>query len=151
MPVDIKTLIGASAPVGFTGSAGVQGTTGFTGSIGIVTWSRKTANYIAVTGDSIIADTSGGTFAVTLPGSPVIGSLVTIADGGNWSINPLTVARNGNTIEGQAQDFSLDIKNVKVDFAYDGSTWQLYSSVGAQYISEQAVTELATSMAIALG
>lgn len=92
----------------------------------------KTATYTAIAGDSIIANTTGGVFAITLPANPSAGNRVKISDGGDWSVNPLTVARNGSTIEGSATDFLLDINDISVDFIYDGSTWQVYANVGKQ-------------------
>ena len=56
-----------------------------------------------------------------------------ISDGGDWSQNNLTVLRNGNLIEGRAEDFLLDVKGVEVFFIYSGSTsgWRVTSTLGA--------------------
>ena len=75
-------------------------TTAATGSSS--SWSKKTSNYTAVSGDKIIGDTTAGTFTVTLPASPTTGNSIIVADGGNWSMTNLTIARNGSTIEGLA-------------------------------------------------
>ncbi len=93
-------------------------------------WELKSANYTASSGNQIIANTSGGSWTLTLPSSPLTGNSVKIADGDNWFTNPLTVARNGSTIEGNTQDFVLDIKGITVDFIYDGTTWEVYANVG---------------------
>lgn len=73
-------------------------------------------------------DTSGGSFTVTLPASPDAGDVIKLA-GKTWATNVLTVARNGNTIEGFADDFELDIEDSFVEFVYDGSTWQVFTNV----------------------
>ena len=93
-------------------------------------WSKKTTTYTAVTGDQLIADTSGGAFTITLPASPSTGDSIRIADGDDWETNNLTIGRNSSTIEGGTEDFVLDIKGITVDFIYDGTTWEVYASVG---------------------
>ena len=91
----------------------------------------KTANYTASAGDRILTNTSGGSFTITLPSSPTAGDTVVVYDITNWETNNLTIARNGSTIEGVADDFILDLGQIKVDFVYSGSTWQVYAAVGA--------------------
>jgi hypothetical protein len=103
---------------------------GIGGGTATLTWIKKTADYTANVGDRIIADTIGGSFIVTLPATPTVGSSVTLADGNNWYNNNLTVARNGSTIEGLAEDLILDIEGVQVDFIYDGTTWEVFSFSG---------------------
>ena len=91
-------------------------------------WLVKTANHTASLGESILANTSGGVFTITLPSSASSGAQITIADGSNWSANPLTVARNGNTIMGSATNLILSYAGTKVDFIYNGSTWMVYGN-----------------------
>jgi len=102
-----------------------------------VTYSRKTANYTAVSGDLLIADTSGGTFTITLPASPATGQFVKIADGSDWSTTSVTVARNGSTIEGLTDDIVLDVKGITVEFVYDGVTWEVYANTGPAELPSQ--------------
>lgn len=90
---------------------------------------RKTSNYTAVSGDKLIADTSGGTFTITLPASPSTGDNITIADGADWSTTNLTVGRNGSTIEGASEDLTVDIGNIKLELIYDGTTWEVFSTI----------------------
>jgi hypothetical protein len=81
----------------------------------------------------VLADTSGGSFTVTLPATPSTGAQVIVADAGaNWGTNNLTVGRNGSTIGGLAQDLVCDLSGVSVQFVYDGSTWEVYAQVGGQ-------------------
>ena len=94
---------------------------------GGLTYTTKTANYTASSGEGILADTSGGAFTVTLPASPSEGDQVVIADGANYfATNNLTVARNGETIVNSAEDLTLDVSTSSTTFVYDGSTWQIY-------------------------
>ena len=112
----------------------------------------KTSNYTASNRDNIIADTSAGSFTITLPASPTAGQYVTIYDNASWGINNLTIGRNGSTIESLADDFVIDVSSIKVEFIYNGSTWQIYSSV-AQTGPGTAVPSLdeVAAIAIALG
>lgn len=99
---------------------------------GLSDWIKITTTYTAEVGDRIIADTGGGTFTINLPPSPTTGQEVTIADGADFATSNLTIGRNGNTIEGVAEDLIIDIKNVSVNFVYDGTTWEVYTVVGVQ-------------------
>ena len=73
-------------------------------------------------------DSSSGPFNITLPTLPDAGDVIKLA-GKSWSLNSVTVLRNGNTIEGLAQDLELDIEDSTVEFIYDGSTWQVFTNV----------------------
>jgi hypothetical protein len=92
------------------------------------TYLRKTSNYTANVGDYIIADTSTGSFTITLPASPTTGDFVQIVDGANWETYNLLVDRNGSTIEGNADNVLLDLAGVKAEFVYDSTTWELFIS-----------------------
>lgn len=74
------------------------------------------------------ADTSTGSFVLSLPGAPVAANTaIEVGDpNGSWQANPLTVARNGSTIEGLAQDMTMDLSRARVVFAYDGTTWRVF-------------------------
>lgn len=93
-------------------------------------WTRITSSYSAVNGDRIIADTSSGTFTVTLPATPSLGDYVLVTDGANFANINLLVARNGSTIETVADDVLLDSSGTTFEFIYDGSTWQLTATSG---------------------
>ena len=111
----------------------VRGPAGPAGPSGALNpWTIKTANYTAVDGDRIVADTSNGTFTITLPASPVGGAYVQLTDGKSWSANNLTVARNGSTIEGYSQDLLLNISGVTVECIYNSSqsTWEITATLG---------------------
>jgi hypothetical protein len=103
---------------------------------GGIVFTRHTANVTAEAGQGIIADTSGGTFTVTLPATPSEGDTVVIADGADFGTVNLTVARNGSTIEGQAENLTLDIGGVKTTLVFDGVTWQVYAQAGIVVVPE---------------
>ena len=143
MVVLATDLISAYLPLGPQGIQGIQGTTASQGIQGIqgrqgiqglagvgLTWSVKTSNYTAQNLDAIVGNTAGGAFSITLPATPTTGTMIAIADGSDWSVNNLTVLRNGSTIEDIAEDLVLDINDVRVDFVYSGTTWQVYANIG---------------------
>lgn len=90
-------------------------------------WKVVTSAYTAIAGDKILANTTGGAFTVTLPATPTTGTYVSFADMSNWSVNNLTVARNGSTIESLAEDLVIDIKGIRVDLVYSGTTWEAFT------------------------
>ena len=98
---------------------------------GGIVYVEKTANYTAAAGEGIIADTSAGSWTLTLPATPTSGDVVVVADGANWAINNLTIGRNGSTIEGDSSDLIMNIGNVSVTFIYASNNWQIYSQMGA--------------------
>jgi len=98
----------------------------------LLSYTRVTSNTTAVSRQSYIADTSGGTFTITLPGSPATGDWVTIVDGASFQTTALTVGRNSSTIAGIADNLSLNIEGISVTLVYDGSTWEVFTQVGAQ-------------------
>lgn len=129
--------LGAVGNVKITGgtSSQVLSTDG-TGNLSWITsssssgWIKKVANYTASPSDQIIADTSAGSFTITLPATPTTGMYVAFADGDDWYTNNLTIARNGSTIEGAAENLLLNIKGIRVDLIYDGTTWEVYAYAG---------------------
>jgi len=125
---------GSQGSQGTQGAQGAQGTQGLLGKA--ANWIRKTSNYTTVDGEQIIADTSDGQFTITLPSSPSGGEIVRIADGGDWTQTSLIIARNGSKIEGYEENLEVDIGNTILDIIYESdgtsSTWQVYSSLGAQ-------------------
>lgn len=109
---------------------------------GGIVYVEKTANYTAAAGEGIIADTSSGSWTLTLPATPASGDVVVIADGADWATNNLTVGRNGNTIEGNSSDLVLNRSGISVTFIYASNNWQAYSSTGSP--SDVVVTETGT-------
>lgn len=98
-------------------------------------WAVKVADYTAVDGDRLIADTTNGTFTITLPANPRGGAYVQLTDGGNWANVNLLVARNGSTIEGRTDDLLLDVAGVTVECIYNDApgkdTWEITATLGA--------------------
>lgn len=97
---------------------------------GVSPWSVKSANYTANIGDRLITNSTAGAFVITLPPNPTEGSSVEISDGYDWTIEPVTVARNTQTIEGLEEDLVLDVNAIQVSLIFDGTTWQVYVNAG---------------------
>lgn len=90
-------------------------------------FSAKTTTYTAVSGDNILANTSGGSWTLSLPASPATGNSVQVVDsGGNFGQYPLTVGRNSSTIMGAAENMILDVNGAATTFVYNGTTWRVF-------------------------
>ena len=101
---------------------------------GAVSWqtgSIKTANFTAVAGEGYFANTAGGAFTMTLPGSPSAGDIVAVKDySQNFNSNNLTVARNSSNIDGNTNDVTLDNTAESITFIYvDGTQgWKVINN-----------------------
>jgi len=94
--------------------------------------SVKTGAYTAGFSEGVLTSTASSAFTVTLPASPFVGAQVVVVDtAGTWGTNNLTVGRNGATIDGLSEDLVCDINNVSIQLIYTGSTWEVYSQLGA--------------------
>jgi len=60
---------------------------------------------------------------ITLPASPALGDTIAIWDAsGSAATNNITVARNGNKINGQTEDALIDVNQASSFFVYTGAT-----------------------------
>ena len=83
-----------------------------------------TANRTVANGELCYIDSNGGAFTLTLPAGPSSGHRVLFIDTtGHCESNPVTIARNGQTINGVAADFDLDQSFGWIDMAFNGTTW----------------------------
>jgi hypothetical protein len=77
------------------------------------------------------ADSTGGSFTLTLPASPSEGDTVTILVGPGSAASPyvltnaITIARNGETIAGAAEDFTVTRANYALRLTYLDSGWRV--------------------------
>lgn len=87
--------------------------------IGNSPWIVKTANYTAVNGDKIQADTTSGIFTIKLPLNPNPGDSVTVLDAGlTWLTFNLTIDRNLQNIAGSPTDFLFNANGAWGEFVY---------------------------------
>jgi len=126
---NIKTINGSSV----LGSGDLL----ITGGINYVV---KTANYTTQDNEGVLADTSNGSFTVTLPANPSVGDQVVVADSGDyWNVNNLTIGRNGSTIANSATDLICDLSGSSVQLVYDGTTWNVYTLLGGYGTTSQRI------------
>ena len=89
-------------------------------------WAIKTGAYTAVNGDGVMVDTSSSAITITLPissGPPSVGDFVRIMDAtGNAATNNITVARNGNNIQGAASDLTISTNRAAIGLVYVNAT-----------------------------
>lgn len=86
-------------------------------------WSIQATNFSATSGDKILADTSAGSFTITLPATPAVGDTIEIFDGAStFNTYPVTVDRNGSNILGLASNFTLENQDSAVEFIYFNET-----------------------------
>lgn len=75
---------------------------------------ERSANYTARTGETIYANTSAGSFTITLPAG---GGTVTIVDAArSWATNPLTIVGNGGTVDGTPTMSTADYAEYAIAF-----------------------------------
>ena len=76
-----------------------------------------TTNTTMVAGKGYFVDSSGGTITMTLPASPSLGDEISIA-GLDGASNAVTIARNGNKIEGGTADLTISTNYGAVTLVY---------------------------------
>ena len=123
----VKTVsgTGVSIPVGSTCLLYSDGTNVHLGLIkkGYYSITDTSSPYTAVNHDQIMANTSANPITITLPISPATGEEVTIIDArGTFGSNNLTVARNGENINGAASNLVLNTNGQAVTLVYIDST-----------------------------
>lgn len=94
-----------------------------------LSWKNISTTYTAINNDKISANTSSAAFTITLPSSPTFGTNVTFVDhAGTWDTNNLTIATNGQTIEGLSQNLVCNVVgDMVITVLYNGSTWKVYA------------------------
>ena len=86
------------------------------------TWTEinGATNLVAFT--QYLCDSTASVFTITLPSSPTLGDVITIADKtGQFNTNNVTVARNGNNINGVVADLVLDVDRSVLRLIWSGN------------------------------
>jgi hypothetical protein len=118
---------------------GLIGPTGPTGPQANINYTVVTANQTLSNSQNIAADTSGGSFTLTLPASPNAGDSIDIFDYANtFDTNPLTIARNGQNIESLAENLTANVEGAYFTLIYTGATrgWQILPRYGVSGIED---------------
>jgi hypothetical protein len=106
----------------------------------------KTSNFLVGAGEGIFVDTSSGAVTATLPASPSAGDFIAFKDyAGTFATNNFTVNRNGNNIQGSANNSIIKTNRASVVLQYIDST------KGWLYIVENNVGDLGPPYVSATG
>lgn len=97
-----------------------------------VSWqSVQTTGFTAVSGYGYPCNTTSSAFTVTLPASPVAGDTIQLVDyAGTFPTNNVTLAPNGNKINGSTSNRILNTEREAVTLTYVDSTQGWVSSSG---------------------
>ena len=107
---------------------------------------EKTSNFNAEAGVGYLVDTSGGAITATLPASPEGGDSIAFKDyKPSFGTNALTIARNGNKIQGNASNSEISTDRASVVMVYVDST------EGWVFVEESNVGDLRPPHIIASG
>ena len=83
----------------------------------------KTGNFNAVASEGYFINTTSAAIIATLPGSPSLGDFITFIDyAGTFDTNNLTIARNGNPIQGAASDLTVSVERAAFTLVYVDGT-----------------------------
>lgn len=102
-------------------------------SVGVNSWNYvdfANAGGNAAAGDFCWVSTSSSAVTVTLPGSPLKGDTIRFVDvARTFNARNLTVARNGNPIQGDAADLTVNTNGAAFDLIYYNATygWRIFS------------------------
>jgi len=100
------------------------------------------ADDTAVSGEGFLINASGGAIVLTLPATPSAGDTVGAVDAYNKATtNTITIARNGENIEGAAEDLIIDVDGAGFVLVYCDATrgWEIVSEVGNELGTEAYV------------
>ena len=89
----------------------------------------KTASYSAVSGASYCNDTvtAGAAITATLPAGPANGDVIEFLACSNYSTYNFIIARNGNNIQGLAEDLTINNNNAAIHLRFVTSYgWRIY-------------------------
>lgn len=86
---------------------------------------ETTGPVTAVKGQVRGVNTTGGAITITLPAAPVVGDapIMLVDHASTWGTNAVTVARNGNLIEGAASNITLNTTGLTVWLYWSGATF----------------------------
>ncbi|MDC1143410.1 hypothetical protein OAS70_01000 [Candidatus Pelagibacter sp.] len=86
-------------------------------------WESKNSSFTAEARKNYFVDTSSAALTATLPSSPTIGDEIRFLDvTATFDTNNLTIARNGNPIQGDASDLTIDTERAGFSLVFYNST-----------------------------
>ena len=91
-------------------------------------YNMYTANTNLYSFETAMFDTSSGRIYAALPNNASQGVFIKLADGGGDKYSyPVTVTRNGMTINDSTNDLDLDVPGFRVELVYTGTTWKVFT------------------------
>jgi hypothetical protein len=98
-----------------------------TSSVGAPTYTVVNGSGAVTAGSLNLVNTSSAPITLTLPAAPGQGDSIYFQDAnGTWDSNPLTINRNGKTIQGLAEDLIAANENGGFGLVYNGTEWRTY-------------------------
>jgi len=94
------------------------------------TYTTQTSSFNAVAYGGYFVNTSSGGVTATLPSSPTVGDTIRFLDvAKTFDTNALTVARNGQLIQGDAENLTVTSESAAFELIYSGATfgWRIFS------------------------
>jgi len=94
------------------------------------TYSTQTTSFNAVAYGGYFVNTSSGGVTATLPSSPTVGDTIRFLDvAKTFDSNALTVARNGQLIQGDAENLTVTSESAAFELIYSGPSfgWRIFS------------------------
>ena len=83
----------------------------------------KTTNFTVTAKEGYFVNTSSAAITATLPASPTLGDFVQFIDyAGTFDTNNLTIARNGNKIQGDATDLTVSVERAGLTLIFTDAT-----------------------------
>jgi len=85
----------------------------------------QSTSFTATAKYGYFVDTTSAAITATLPASPTLGDFIQFIDySGTFDTNNLTIARNGNKIQGVASDLTVSVERAGLTLIYTGSSTQ---------------------------
>ena len=115
--------VGAALPYNYITINGTQVNLGGTVTIPTGPTAQAVASNITMAANyNYFVDTTAAR-TLTLPASPTLGDTILVYDAsGTAAINNITIARNGNKINGQTDDAIIDVNQASSVFVYTGAS-----------------------------
>lgn len=111
-----------------TGGLTVTGTlTANSGSSGIIGFTTRTSSVAIPDADGYNIVANSGAITLTLPATTTNGRVLVFADGNAFTSNNVTLARNGRTIGGLAEDLILNVTGSYVTLVYYNTDWKVFA------------------------
>ena len=94
------------------------------------TYTTQATSFSTVAFGGYFVNTSSGGVTATLPSSPTIGDTIRFLDvAKTFDTNAFTVARNGQLIQGDAENLTVSTESAAFELIYSGATfgWRIFS------------------------